>query len=240
MWELIATVAAGSLAGRAIALQSSSAPNRIDQVDILNAIRAGQAVFEWRPLAGYPGVQVMTDALRIDGVRAPVCAQTTAAACELLTSMLGKTVCPSTALIEDLIHDQASFRVVPNLYDPQQQGADIQVRDSTVREYSALLDRQIERLRSLGAPDGFVSSAGKSWILDNASVEHPGRAVNYGMIRPDGPYSSVSGRWQVWQQPGWAHDPGHWDYSQTLRLVMLEPGVSVPCHVVLRAKSLWS
>ena len=245
MWPLIA--AATGLAIITYARKSAAQPMQssaqfsLSQQGIIEAVRSGRAQFTWAPLPGAPGVSVTTDAIRVDGVLVPVSAATTAAIAEILSGALGKNVVPTTALVEDLIWAGAGVHVEPPLYDPSRPGAaDIQVRDTTIREYSALLDRQIERSRSLGASGPIVACVGKSWILSNLAIEHPGRAINYGMYRSDGLYSSVTGGYKLWQQPSWAHSPDHWDYSQTCRLALLEAGASLPNHDgQLRATKLW-
>jgi|ERR1700722_5693563 len=75
---------------------------------------------------------------------------------------------------------------------------------------------------------GIVGTTGKDWILDNAVLKHPGRAINFGWFLPKGtssPWQGVPlypspGRTALLIQPAsWAHDAAHCDYSQQCCLV---------------------
>jgi len=213
-------------------------PFALTQADIIQAVRDGRLEFRWRELPSHPGVSVFEDAGRIDGVRVPVSARTTAAVAEILSSQLGALVSPTTALIEDLVYNSADVVTRPYAYDVANMGRSVPM-------FNASVDRQIAAQTS-GRPGwGFVSSVGKSWVLDNMAISHPGAPVNYGFHWPagtrttkDGPWPSVDGRSMVFQQPGTRHNPEHFDYSQTLRLCRLD-GVAIPSHEPLRATKLW-
>jgi len=117
---------------------------------------------------------------------------------------------------------------------------------ASVATFGHSLDNQISQLTS-GRPGwGIISCVGKSWVLSNMALDHPGKAINYGMHWPSNTATSSSGPWpsidlrsKVFQQPGSWHDPDHWDYSQTLRLCKLAPGKQLPSHEALRATKLW-
>lgn len=203
-------------------------PWAMSQVDVLQAVKDGGAEFEFVPLPGAPGVYVTRDAVKIGGVRVPVTARTTQAVADFLG------VSPTTALVEDMIHEAAGARVEPPTAHP-----DIMLSDDAVRGFSASIDKQVQQA-GYGNVSGIISSVGKSWVLDNAEQNTPGRAVNYGLIRADGPYKSVTGKFKLWQQPGWVHNPDHWDYSQTLRLCRTDPGVDLPSTGRLRVTKLWT
>lgn len=217
-------------------LQQSGAP--VTQDAIIQAARDGRLEYHWEDLPGYDGVQVFGDAARIDGVRVPVSARTTAAIAAILSDVLGAVVSPTTPLIEDILYNTADVRIRPV---PQQVDS-----PQAVQLFSRNIDNQISQLTS-GRPGWeIVSCVGKSWVLSNLSLEHPGKSINYGLHWPigtattnNGPWPSVDGKSKVFQQPSWAHNPDHFDYSQTLRLCKLAPGVQLPSHEPLRATELW-
>lgn len=204
-------------------------PWTLSQADVLQAVKDGRAEYTFVPLPGAAGVYVTADAVKVDGVRVPVSARTTQAVCDFLG------VSPTTSLVEDMIHDAAGTVVVPPTADPA-----IMQSDAAVRGFSASIDKQIYEAGFRNV-SGIVSSVGKSWILDNAELNVPGRPVNYGLFRPDGPVKSVTGKFRLWQDPGWAHaNPDHWDYSQTLRLVRLDSGAALPALNRLQVTRLWT
>lgn len=200
----------------------------ISQSQVVDAVQHGYAIFDWVPVPGVEGLEVFADALRIFDVRVPVTAITTARIAELLDAS------PTTALIEDLIFNTATVRIVPPTWDYR-----IMMSCRAVFGQSLRIDAQIAKA---GAPPrgALVSCVGKSWIIDNASVEHPGQAVNYGLHRPDGPYASIDGKSRVWQTPGTIHGPDHWDYSQVLRLCRWRGSGPLPSHQPLRTQRLYS
>ncbi|MDD5544397.1 MAG: hypothetical protein PHX83_14605 [Acidobacteriia bacterium] len=211
----------------------------MSQADILQAVRDGKLEFRWTDLPGVPGVQVFEDAGRIDGVRIPVSARTTAAIAELLSSSTGSAVTPTTPLVEDLIYDWADVKVKPLAQDVANMAG-------SVWAFNASIDRQIAQQTSGRPAWGLVSCVGKSWVLSNMALDHAGYAVNYGFHWPlttrttaDGPWLSVNGRSKVFQQPSTRHNPDHFDYSQTLRLARLAAGAALPSHEPLKATRLW-
>lgn len=222
---------------------------RVTQADVLSAARAGRLVYTWVDLPGVPGVQVFEDAAKLDGVRVPVSAETTAAIVELLNTEAGWTVSPTTPLVEDLIYNAADVRVRP----VAQAVAD---GSFAVPAFNQSIDKQIAAQAAGPRARQIVSCVGKSWVLANMAVDHPGHPVNYGFHWPlstamsystnaagdrveAGPWPSVDGKSKVFQQPGTRHNAQHWDYSQTLRLCRLAAGVRIPSHEQLRADRLW-
>jgi len=195
------------------------------QAQILEEVGKGNYELRWMELPGYDGVEVSEDALRIEGIRVPVSARTLDSLCVMLEAS------PTTPLIDDLIYENATWRVAPrtfNVADPE-----------AVWRFNAAIDEQLSA-QSLGRLAwGLVSSVGKSWVLSNLALEHPGRAINYGLHSPSAPYKSVDGKVKVWQQPSWAHNPDHADYSQVARLCRLQKGASLPSHEKLKNNLLW-
>ena len=230
LFLITAAASALLLAGRAAkasVIPKGAAPRwQASQEDIIARVRAGDFELDWRDLPGYPGVQVSEDALRIEGVRVPVSARTVDTLCEILDAV------PTTPLIEDVVYDNADVRIAPatfNTADPE-----------AVWRFNRAIDQQIAA-QTLGRPGwGFVSDVGKSWVISNLSLAHPGRAINYGLHSPSAPYKSANGKSKVWQQPSWAHNPEHWDYSQTCRLCRLSDGASLPSLETLKTDRLWT
>ena len=229
-----AGLAALLVAGAARASRTVSSLQRVPtQEEVLQAIRDGRAVFQWRELPQLRGLEVFADALQVDGVRVPVTARTTKAAAELLNAS------PTTALVEDWIFNEADIRTTPQTQDYR-----TMMTPKAVGKFNAVLDQQIRKRRELSpSPIPIVSDVGKSWIVDNAALRSPGMAVNYGLHLPDAPYTSIDGRSKLWQTPGTKHEPDHWDYSQTLRLMRYNGGPvpldRMPAHETLRTDQLW-
>ena len=218
--------------------QTPTGATSLSQADIIQAVRDGKLEYHWTDLPGFDGVQVFEDAGRIDGLRVPVTARTTAAIVDILSSSLGATISPTTPLVEDLMYNDANTRVRPM---PQQVDS-----PNSVALFSLSLDKQIAKQTS-GRPGwGLVSCVGKSWVISNLALDHPGKAVNYGMHWPasaattgSGPWPSVDNKSKVFQQPSTMHNADHSDYSQTLRLCKLATGAQLPSHETLRATRLW-
>ncbi len=208
------------------------------QQDIIQATRDGRLEYRWAELPGAPGVWVFEDAARLEGLRVPVSARTAQAIAQLLAAATGANVLPTTPLVEDLIYDSADVRVKPVAFDTGD--------PRSVAAFNSAIERQIAQ-QTAGRPGwGLVSCVGKSWVLSNMALDHPGYAINYGFHWPlatptgeQGPWLSVNGRSKVFQQPGSRHNPDHWDYSQTLRLCRLDAGAELPSHEPLRASRLW-
>lgn len=202
--------------------------SRIVQSTIIDMVKQGKGEYEWIHLT--PDIMVMSDAFKLNSYRVPVSAKTTATLVQLLSSREPDEyqVVPTTAYVEDLIHEKCNVRVIPPTVDYR-----IASTDDAVLTFNQGLDSQI------AGRSGLVSCVGKSWIVDNSSLLAPGRAVNYGMFRPDGPYASVTGKFRLWQQPGTRHDPMHWDYSQTMRLLRIPRNFSIPSHEPLRTNKLY-
>ena len=181
----------------------------LTQGQILDRIRAGDAVWRWAdlPVAGRLVLRVMPDALKLDGLRVPVSARTAQQAADLLGAML------PTALVEDLVWRAAKVRVRPI---PQR--SDWWSAHMWEAVEQAHQDIQ-EQLPADVASDALVATVGKSWVLTNELLAHEGRAANYGWHHTGAGFRAVSGSVPVWQPLSTAHNVDHWDYSQTLRLV---------------------
>lgn len=184
----------------------------LSQEQIIQAVRDGHAIYAWRELPQVRGLYVFADALKIGGLRVPVTARTTAA----IAKILGAT--PVTPLLDDMIHNQCDIRVNPPTQDYR-----IAMSNKAVVAFNRSIDQQVEQATK-PAYVPIISSVGKNWVLDNLALSRRGRAVNYGLHMPSARYKSVDGKSRVWQTPGAAHSPDHWDYSQTLRLAQYKGG----------------
>lgn len=175
-----------------------------NQKQYLDAAIEGKLEFKWVNLPSAPGWQVTSDAVKLDGVRFPVTARTAQQIADVLNAHL------TTPLLEDLIEADATHKIVSPTQDYR-----IMHTQEAVDAFNQGIDEQLK-----GTTFGeLVSVTGKSWVLTEELKRKPlGTACNYGMFRPDGPYRSISGKYQLWQEPGYRHDIDHWDYSQVLRI----------------------
>jgi hypothetical protein len=184
----------------------------VKQNDIVQAVREGRARFDWVELR--PGLEVFADALKVDGVRVTVSAETAQRVADLLGASL------TTPLIEDEVYARAAVRLPPFT---------IPTGPDASWEQTVWHSRKIdEALTKLGAEPGeLVATVGKSWVLVNALrlptggariVEGHEVAANYGWHSRGAPHPAVSGGTPVWQSVGLRHNLKHHDYSQTLRL----------------------
>ena len=208
----------------------------VAQDDVLSAARGGRLFVEWVELM--PGVEVMADAARMDGVRVPVTATTA-----MVVAREWEAELPTPAML-DLRHAAAvkwGLVVQPATQD---------YRTMQTREAVMAFSRHID---DAGAPTSvylerrgrplIVSDVGKAWV-ETAELRRRkragdrGLACNYGFFTSQprtprgmtGPKPSVTGQWNVWQEPGYRHNADHWDYSQTLQLIRVRPGCQQPSH----------
>ena len=156
--------------------------------------------------------QVFADALKVDGVRINVSAQTEQKIADVLGFML------MTPKLADLVWLQKSTKLLPH---PRQ----ITSATDAMIGHSSLIDADLAKL---GNPGGIVCTVGKHWVIDNDLALHAGRAENYGWhfdgnigISPEMTATKDDhGQWmKIIQGRGWAHDMHHVDYSQICVLV---------------------
>lgn len=154
--------------------------------------------YNWVPIfAGPIKIWVLEDALRVNGVRVAVSAREAQEVADVLDALL------TTPKVEDLIWMRAEVRLEPHPGD-------------VVKKKPIDHSREIDR--DLGDRVGLVATVGKSWVLSNRLKD--GTAANYGWHGTGAKYPSqtIPGI-KVWQPLGFAHNPEHRDYSQTLRLM---------------------
>lgn len=200
----------------------NSVPGLPDQEEYVEAARDGRLTIRWIDLRSAPGWQVTTDAVQLDGVRFPVTARTA----QRIADIVGASL--TTPLLEDLIETDATVRIVSPTWDYRSM-----YTPEAVNGFNDQVNKQLAAKEA--ARNELVSAVGKSWVLvkglEKKKADGAQAACNYGMFRPDGPYRSISGKYQLWQQPGYRHNIDHWDYSQVLRLCRPKtPGLPIPSH----------
>lgn len=182
------------------------------QIEIVAAVREGRYdPITWAEVHSGPvAFQVMSDALKIDGVRVSVSARTAQQCADVLGASL------TTALIEDLVF-QASDVQIPAFPIPGGPGLTESIAWAQAASHSKRID---DALRVAGALSSqLVGTIGKSWVIGNALFGRIDKAINYGWHDQRAPYHGVSDELMVWQSVGTRHNADHFDYSQTLRLV---------------------
>jgi hypothetical protein len=155
-------------------------------------------------------LNVMDDALKIDGVRVNVSAKLSQRLADLFDASL------PTPLVADLMYRHAVRRAVPRPMP-------ISTSVTSMLKHSADVGKQID----VGA--GLASTVGKHWVLDKQLETKPGKACNYGWHFTGSSYQGINGfpaaskeaglNVRVIQPNATAHDPFHSDYSQICQLV---------------------
>jgi hypothetical protein len=176
------------------------------QSEIAAAIAGAE--LRWVELA--PNVEVMALPFRVNDEFVAVSARTAAACAEALTRD-GWLCTLTTPKLEDMLYAQASLKPEPVLLNP---GRINIASDAAIAEHSTRLLARIGQ-----APPDALVACGKSWVLSNALLKHPGKAANYGLYSSTGLYKSANGAFRLWQPLSFAHNLDHYDYSQMLRLV---------------------
>jgi len=189
---------------------------------VFEQVLSGNFEAEWTPLeylvqGKTVKLNVMKDALKVDGVRVNVSAQFQQKLADVFDASL------LTAQVVDLMYIHAQKRI-----DPQPMPI-----SSTV---AAMLKHSQNVDRAIGSsdPGGLIAPVGKHWVLDKKLESLPDRACTYGWhfvgttMRGIKGYSVASQYNQnfpkaqnnsVIQQNTCGHDMWHLDYSQTCQLV---------------------
>jgi len=187
------------------------------QGDIVAAL--GQAQPTWVELA--PGLEVMARPLQLNDEFVAVTARTAQACAEALTRD-GWLCTLTTPKVEDMIYAQAALKPEPVLLNASQVNI---ASDAAIADHSKKLAARI----GPQAP-GTLIACGKSWVLTNGLLTHPGKAANYGFFSVSAPYKSANGAFRLWQPLSFVHNFEHYDYSQMLRLVRRRVGVELPSY----------
>jgi len=183
---------------------------------IFDQVVAGNFEAVWVPLE-YDVVgkkvklDVMSDALKIGGVRVNVTAMLQQQLADVFDASL------LTAQVADFMYANASCRIAPS---PQPISSSVQ----SMLAHSQRVDKLLGTYNG-----GIVSPAGKHWILDKKLEYARGQACNYGWHFTGASFNGITGfpaatlycgkGAKVIQPNATAHDPHHTDYSQTCQLV---------------------
>jgi hypothetical protein len=177
---------------------------------ILDAVRSGQASWTWSPVTSQRDghtlvMQVMTDGLKLGGVRLAGSANL----CQTIADMLG--ACLQTARINDLAWQQAKVQIPPGNMWPNDTD-------------TATLVRETDKLDGyIAGRTGLVAPVGKPWVLSKSMSAK--RATLYGWqsatpIAGIPLYKSpATPGVQVIQPLSAAHDLNFCDYSSLANLV---------------------
>lgn len=181
---------------------------------ILKHAQAGDLEVNWAPLnmsaAGHDvEILVTPDAVKLAGVRINVSATLQQQLADLFGALL------FTCKVADA-HFLARSVTLPPYPMP------ITSTTAAMQQESAKQDAGLANAGGLEA-GAILGTVGKHWVIDNSLKAHPGKAENYGWFLPAGTkspwggvaiYPSVTSKALVIQQPSWAHDASHNDYSQ--------------------------
>lgn len=186
---------------------------------IFDQVAAGNFEAAWSPLEyAVNGKQVklnvMTDALKIGGVRVNVSATLQQQLADVFDASL------LTAQVADLMFLNAAKRV-----DPSPEPISSSVK--SMINHSLRVDGMV------GASTGIIAPPGKHWILDKKIEWSPGKACNYGWHFVGTSFKGIKGHpcastyrkttdgkaISVIQPNATAHDAKHSDYSQICQLV---------------------
>jgi len=194
---------------------------------ILDYVRKGAYELSWAKIvsthADHTGeFWVFADALKIEGVRVNVSAETEQVIADLLGCVL------LTPKLADLLWVQRAVTLPPF---PRA----ITATTQAMVEHSAKIDTALQKV---DYTDGVIATVGKHWVLDNALLVKTGRAMNYGWHFEGASFQGIKGEpiaslfqdskgqfLRLIQGRGTAHDMRHVDYSQTCVLVSRE------CHI---------
>lgn len=197
-------------------------PNALPEREtyILQQVQQGRYEADWNPIDsvidGHTArFWVMTDALKVDGVRVSVSAELE----QKIADRIGASLL--TPKLADLLHEQAEVVIDP-------------LPRSITSSTQAMLDQDlkiteaIEAAASGGAKGSIVSTVGKHWVIDQQLAKTT-KAVNYGWHFQGTNYKGVKGFPTASGQPkgvsviqpsSTAHNLRHVDYSQVCVLVL--------------------
>lgn len=183
--------------------------------------------YEWYSLKlehnGHHGIFfVMADALKIDGIRVNVTADTQ----QRIADKWGS--CFLTAKLCDLIWHNADIRLEPR---PRS----ITSSTKAMIAHSQDVDKQ---LKNIDSTKKLISNVGKYWIIDS-KMNNPrfsNQAINYGWYFKESTFQGITGGpnasllknpetgsyWKMIQTIGKNHNSFHTDYSQICRVVTRE------------------
>jgi hypothetical protein len=186
---------------------------------ILAAVSAGDYAASWATLTwtekGHTiEIDVLADALMIEGCRVNVSARLAQQIADVTGSML------MTPKIADLCHHLAKIRIGPS---PQP----ITASTDAMIAHSKRIDAALAKVAGYDpATSPVLSSIGKYWCLSNKLKGTGTKALNYGWHFEGATYQGIKGfrcdsglPYSVIQPSATAHDYAHVDYSQIHRTV---------------------
>jgi hypothetical protein len=185
---------------------------------VVEDVRAGRAQVEFAEVVarGDDGtelrIDVIRDALKIDGVRVSANARDLQTIADMIGCLL------LTPKVIDLVYEQASLR-----FDPIVRADGNIVALSTSKRVSGLIDAAIAARG--GDPGGLIDSVGKYWVLHNhlatpSALKYGLASVcNYGWLGTNAGFPALTAGLRCWQTPGFQHDDSHTDPSQLVRLM---------------------
>ena len=198
-------------------------------MSVVDDVRAGKAQIEFAEVVSRAEdgteihVDVIRDALKIDGVRVSANARDLQTIADMLGCLL------LTPKVVDLVYQQATLR-----FDPLVRADGNIVAISTSKRVSGLIDAVIAAKG--GDPGGFIESIGKYWVLHNHLATLAGlkfgkaTVCNYGWLGTNAGYPSLTPGLRCWQTPGFQHDDSHTDPSQLIRLMRRKARLLRPCQ----------
>jgi hypothetical protein len=183
---------------------------------VLGAIAAGNYEHTFVPLrVGSAVFQVSQDALKIEGVRVNMGAILQ----QHIADLLGARLLTPTLL--DQMWAQRAVTLTPCTQAFTESTAAMVV-------HSACVDAKLAAAGGV-PPYGIVQTVGKTWVLDNELLNHPGMACNMGWYleqrMPNVPFDAaptLPGAHMI-QSPGYAHSANYaGDYSQVGLFVLAD------------------
>jgi hypothetical protein len=189
---------------------------------ILGAVQDGYALpVSWRSIYVSHGpyqaqLNVSGDALRIGDSDGSVRVNASHGLAQQIADELGAVL--PTAKISDEIWAQAQVQLAPVTQPWSQDGT--MAKTYRMIQQSQAVDNAIAAAGGTGSE--LIADVGKDWINSARSwaAGKEGRAVNYGWHGPGfSSQAATSAGQRVIQMIGQAHDLGHVDYSQVVRLV---------------------
>lgn len=206
-------------------LPEQKGPKR--EAAILKAVQDGHAVVNFRPIISTYNnhtaeFNVFDDALKIDGIRVNVNADTEQRIADHMACLL------MTARIADLRYQQANTILTP--HSRWDRTGYYMSTKTWMKWHSEKIQNDLDKIPG---DHGIVATVGKHWIIDEglARPKIPHQAINYGWhykghlggVPKDPPvsYRDMPGVHMI-QTRGYHHDTAHTDYSQVCVLVARE------------------
>lgn len=205
---------------QALGLPPNVGPER--ETAIFQAVLDGRTTNEWAKItSSYKDhtaeFNVFADALKLEGVRVNVSAETEQKIADAMGCLL------LTPKLADLLWAQAAVRVAPR---PRP----ITATTKAMVEHSFDIDKQLQGNPTEGL---LIQTVGKHWVIDELLAQKPNRAMNYGWHFEGSNFQGLTGEvcaslmkdpktgayCRLIQGRGTAHDMHHSDYSQICVLV---------------------